>query len=702
MRSRLWIVGVVLLLGAAGAVAGIGTLRWRAEVVGLHLAGRIPDISFGELLAMLRPGSGQWLEGMVENRSPYETVVNPHAGEADVARGAEIFGSTCSGCHGADGTGTDVGPPLVGRELKTGTTPWGLYRAIRYGVPGTSMPPHDRAAPDIWQLAAFVTSLRRDAAGAAATPAAPALAAAIDAPYEEIRAPGQPAGDWLTYAGSYSGARHSSLAAIGPGNVAQLAPRWIHQLEGKFNRLETSPIVRAGVMYVTVPPLQVLALDATTGATLWRFEEKVPADIRPACCDGGPVNRGAAILGDRIFVGTADARLIALSARTGRKLWEAKLADYRLGYSVTAAPLAFGDQVVIGVGSGDFATRCFLAAFDAATGAERWRFHPIPGPGEPGHDTWPGDSWKTGGSAPWMTGTYDPQSDLLFWGIGNAVPKYDASLRKGDNLYSNSIVALRARSGELAWHFQANPGDAHGWGMNHAPILAELPGEGGPRAEVLVPARNAFYYRLDRASGRFLLGTPYAFQNWAEALDPATGRPILKPGMEPSRAGVAVWPGNGATNWWSSSYDPARGLVFVPTHEKGLVFLAYDQEDPALGEPNFEGGIKNIPGGEDYWAVRALSATTGELAWEHRFESHAEEGAEPGTGGLTSTASGIVFGGHQGGFHAWDSANGALLWSFPVGRGIAAAPVTYEAGGEQYVALAAGRVVVGFALPAAR
>jgi alcohol dehydrogenase (cytochrome c) len=692
MVRRIGIALVLLIALAAAGIAAVGSLRWRAEVVGLHLAGKIPDLGFGELLGMLLPGSGQWLEGMVENRSPYETIVNPHADTTDIARGREIFGATCAGCHGGDGGGTDVGPALAGRAFTMATTSWALYRVIRDGVPGTSMPPHDRPALELWQLAAFVQQLNQPMA-ANAVPESPARTAGISVPYDDIRAPGQPADDWLTYAGSYSGARHSSLTAISTANVATLAPRWIYQLDGKFNRMETSPIVRDGVMYVTVPPLQVLAIDAATGEKLWSFEETMPADIRPACCDGGPVNRGVAILGDKLFIGTADARLIALSARTGRKVWEAKLADYRLGYSVTGAPLAYDGLVAVGVGSGDFATRCFLATFDAETGEERWRFHPIPGPGEPGHDTWPGETWKTGGSSPWMTGTYDPASGLLFWGIGNAVPKYDATKRKGDNLYSNSIVALRGATGELAWHFQANPGNAHGWGMNHAPILANIDDE-----EVIVPARNGFYYRLDRASGAFRLGTPFVKQNWAEGLA-ADGRPILTPGREPSTAGVAVWPGNGATNWWSSSHDANLGLVFVPTHEKGLVFLAYDQQDPALGEPNFEGGIKDIPGGEDYWAVRALRATTGELAWEHRFEPHAADGSEPGTGGLMSTAGGVLFGGHQKQFYAWDSASGRTLWSFPVGRGISAAPVSYRVNGEQQVAIAAGRVIVAFGLP---
>lgn len=693
---RILVVALAAVALGVVALGASGQVRWRVQLIAHHFAGRIPDITLGELLAMLKPGSGQWLEGMVENHSPYETVINPHASQSDRERGGEIFASTCAGCHGMGGEGTDVGPSLLGREFKNGNTPWGVYRSIRYGVPGTSMPPHDRPTVELWQLAAYVTQISRRATPAVEAP--PTLAATVDAPFELIRAAGQPGADWLTYSGSYSAQRHSTLQQIGKDNAATLAPRWIHQLEGKFSRLETSPIVRSGVMYITVPPLKVLALDAATGETLWSFEQKVPADIRPACCDGGPVNRGLAILGDKVFIGTPDARLIALSARTGKKLWDTEIAPYKLGYSVTAAPLAYGNLVVIGVGSGDFATRCFLAAFDAESGAERWRFNTIPAPGEPGHETWTEKSWKTGGSAPWMTGSYDPETDTLFWGIGNAVPKYDASLRPGDNLYSNSIVALRGASGKILWHFQTTPGDAHGWGANHPPILAELPETGGgSRANLLLPERNAFYYRLDRNDGKFLLGVPYAQQNWTDGLDD-NGRPRPRASAIPNRVGAAVYPGNGATNWWSSSYDAKLGLVFIPTHEKGLIFLAYDQDDPQLGEPNFEGGIKDIPGDDDYWAVRALRAGTGELAWEHRFNAELK-GPEAGTGGLMSTASGVLFGGNQNNFYAWDSASGKALWSFPIGKAITAAPVSYLAGDEQYVAIAGGRLIVAFGLP---
>jgi alcohol dehydrogenase (cytochrome c) len=686
------LIALTCVAALAVAVVGVKPLRWRVELLALHAAGKIPDIGFGELVSMMKPGSGQWLEGMVENRSPHETVVNPRRAEEDARRGAEIFIGTCAGCHGADGHGTDTAPALAGRALKVGSTPWSLYRTIRHGVPGTSMPAHDRPDHEIWQLVTHVMRLN----GATPVPAAtPGLAAAIDVPFEAIRDARDPAGDWLTYSGSWSGARHSALASIRPDNVRMLQPRWIHQLEGKYSRLETSPIVRDGVMYVSVPPLRILALDASSGDVLWTFDEKVPADIRPACCDGGPVNRGVAILGDKVFIGTPDARIIALSARTGRKLWDTRFADYRLGYSVTGAPLAIRDLVVVGVGSGDFATRCFIVAFDAETGTERWRFDTIPGPGEPGHETWAGDTWKTGGTASWMTGSYDPDLDLVYWGIGNAAPNFNASLRNGANLYSNSVVALEGRTGKLAWHFQFTPADAHDWDSTQIPILADREAGGGLRKLLLFANRNAFFYRLDRERGDFLSGTAYAKQNWADGLTSA-GAPLARESATPTRAGVAVWPGPGATNWWSPSYDAKRGLVFIPVHQKGLIFLAYEQDDPAPGEPNLEGGVKDIPHGEALWTVRALRADTGELVWEHRLDA---ETLEPGTGGLMSTASGLLFGGHQKRFFALDSATGRELWSFPVGKAINAAPVSYLAHDEQYVAIAAGRLVVAFGLP---
>jgi alcohol dehydrogenase (cytochrome c) len=694
MLRRL-VIGLLLLIAlAVAAVAGVPQLRWRAALLGMQVGGDLPDLTLGELLAMLQPGSGQWLEPMVATRNPYQTVKNPRTGASDIEAGANLFRGGCAGCHGADAGGTDTGPSLVGREFKAGNTAWGLYRSIRYGVPGTSMPPHDMPADDIWRLAGFISSLNPTAEEGAAVSTAPSLTAAIDVPYAELRAAGQPGPDWLTYSGDYAATRHSRLTDISTGNVARLAPRWVRQLQGDFGRLETTPIVRDGVMYVTVPPLQVLALDAGSGAVLWSWQERVPDDIRPACCDGGPVNRGVAILGDRVFIGTPDARVVALSARTGKKLWDTAFVDYRLGYSVTGAPIAYGDLVVVGIGSGDFATRCFLVAFDAATGQERWRWYTIPGPGEPGHETWQGDSWKTGGTATWMSGSYDPELDLLYWGIGNAAPNFNASLRNGDNLYSNSVVALEGSSGKLRWHFQFTPADAHDWDATQIPILVDAPAGAAASRLMLFPNRNGYYYRLDRERGSFLGATEFVKQNWNDGFEP-NGRPKPRASATPTRAGVPVWPGPGATNWWSSSYDPATGLVFVPTHDKGQIFLTYDQDDPELGEPNLEGGVKEIPGGEDLWMVRALRAMTGEIAWDFRYT---ETPVEAGTGGLMSTAGGVLFGGNQENFYAWESATGRALWRFPVGKAINAAPVSYRVNGEQQVAIAAGRLIMAFGL----
>jgi alcohol dehydrogenase (cytochrome c) len=696
MKPRHWLFALAaLIVATVVAVVAVEDLRWRAQVIGLHLQGEIPDIELGQLVRMLRPGSGQWLKGMLEYRSPYEFIVNPYKSEADRQRGAALFGGGCAGCHGADARGTDIGPSLIGRPFKLGNTPWGTYRSIRYGVPGTAMPPHALADRELWQLVAFITRENRLAReGPELAAAAPALSAAITAPFNAVRAP-LPGGDWLTYSGSYSGVRHSTLTAITPANVAGLAPRWIHQLEGLTARVEATPIVRDGVMYVTVPPASVVALDARSGATLWRFDHRMPPDISPACCASGPVNRGVAILDDRVFIGTADARLIALSARTGQKLWDTQFADHRLGYSVTGAPLALRDLVLTGVGGGDLTTRGFVVALDAATGEERWRFFTIPGPGEPGHDTWQGDSWKTGGTATWMTGSYDPSLDLVYWSTGNASPNFNASSRSGDNLYSNSVVALEGATGKLRWHFQFTPADPHDWDATQIPVLADAEFGGRSRQLLYFANRNAFYYVLDRVSGEYLLGKAFSRQNWADGLD-ERGRPRALESAVPTRTGVVVWPGSGATNWWSPSHDPSLGLLFVPVHEEPALFLTYDQAPRGLGEPNLEGGIRDVPGAQDIWLVRALRATTGEQVWDYRLEG---EILDRGTGGLMSTASGLLFGGHQATFQAWASATGERLWSFPTGRAIAGAPVTYLAGGEQYVAVAAGGLVIGFGLP---
>lgn len=394
------------------------------------------------------------------------------------------------------------------------------------------------------------------------------------------------------------------------------------------------------------------------------------------------MNRGVALLGDRLFLGTWDARLVALSAKTGKLLWETRVEEKDYHW-ISAAPLVVHDLVIIGTGFKE--GRGVLRAYDAATGAQRWAFEAVAQPGQKHHDSWPGDTWKQGGAATWMTGTYDPELDLLFWGLGNPKPDYDASIRKGDNLYTNSVVALKASSGELVWHFQFTPGDDHDWDSNQIPMLVDVPDANGPRKLVVLANRNGFFYALERTTGRFLRAAPFAHQTWTAGID-ANGRPIPLPPAETDQKGKFIYPSNqGATNWWSPTFDPKLNLVFVPVFEHGMVFFRAGNSIPADTNRPF------------YTAVRALRPDTGEMVWDH---SHKRRFGFRAAGGLLSTQGGLVFGGDANTFFALSGRTGEELWSVDTGGHISAAPVSYEAGGEQFITIAAGRDLLAFALPA--
>lgn len=330
--------------------------------------------------------------------------------------------------------------------------------------------------------------------------------------------------NWLTYSGGYASQRHSLLKQIDPANVKNLELKWILP-DQVFGAWQSSPLVVNGIMYVTERPNDVLALDAKTGRVFWQYRYAVSADAR-VCC--GANNRGLAILGDTLYMGTLDAHLIALDATTGHPVWNVTVGDARLGYSITMAPLVVRDKVLVGVGGGEYGIRGFVAAFDARTGKEIWRFYTIPGPGEPGHETWNGDAWKTGGGSVWVTPSYDPTTNLTFWGVGNPGPDWNADLRPGDNLYTDSVVALDADTGQLKWHFQFSPNDTYDYDSVQIAVLADLDWRGVPTKAMLWANRNGFFYVLDRTNGRFLFGTPFVKVNWASGLD-AKGRPIPTP-----------------------------------------------------------------------------------------------------------------------------------------------------------------------------
>ncbi len=432
-----------------------------------------------------------------------------------------------------------------------------------------------------------------------------------------------------------------------------------------------------------------MRLDAATGQQLWsyKYQAKNPKhDVQ------GISNRGFAMLGGRLFMTTGDAWVVALDAKTGRLLWEAKLAEVSEGYFSTMAPLALKDKIIVGISGGETGIRGFLDAYDPATGKRLWRFNTIPGPGEFGNDTWEGDSWKSGGGATWMTGTYDPELDLIYWGIGNPGPDLNGEVRKGDNLFSCSVVAIEPATGKRRWHFQFTPHDVYDWDANETPMLVDRMWKGRMRKLMFQGNRNAFFYVLDRETGEFLFGTPFARQTWAKGLD-NKGRPILLPGKTPTYEGVTVYPNlAGATNWQSPSYDPETGWFIFTYREAGNVYHKEDQKFET-GKA-YWGGRFYAPGDHEWGGVKAIDPETGATKWDYRFYSG-------GLGnGLLATAGGVTFvTSADGNFMALTSKTGKLLWRTQTGADIHASPMSYSVNGRQFVACSMGGVVMSFALP---
>jgi len=557
--------------------------------------------------------------------------------------------------------------------------------AVRY-IEKSLMPSYEGklAAAEVDDVVAFLKTLREpDGAKAAASAVNGGLA------YERIVNAAKEPHNWPTYWGDYSGRHFSALKEINTANVKTLQAAWMHQPGGKGG-LQATPLVVDGVMYTTGASGYAYAIDAATGRQLWEYKYQAKD---PKHSGEGTANRGLALLGGRLFLATGDAHAVALDAKTGRRLWEVKMAEVSRGYFSTMAPLALKDRVIFGMGGGENAARGFLDAYDPATGRRLWRFNTVPGPGEFGNETWEGESWKTGGGATWTTGTYDAELDLLYWGVGNPSPDLNGEVRKGDNLFTCSVVALEAATGKRRWHFQFTPHDVYDWDANEAPVLVDRAWRGRPRKLLLQANRNGFFYVLDRVTGEFLSGTPFVRQNWAKGLD-QSGRPILVPGMQPSHDGVLVYPSLvGGTNWQAPSYDPATGWLIFTYREGGDIFVVDKEEKYRPGE-SWWGG-KFFPAGEREWGgLRALDPETGKTVWDYRFYQGSY------SAGCLATAGGVVFAAaRDGNLMAFDSKAGKLLWRFNTNADVHASPMSYAVGGRQYVALAAGAVLVSFALP---
>jgi len=509
--------------------------------------------------------------------------------------------------------------------------------------------------------------------------------------YERLlKAPTEP-GNWLTYGGDYRSHHYSRLNQITADNVHRLRAKWIYQFHRP--KVEATPIVVDGVMYLTRPPSDVIALDAETGRALWTFEYRLASSVY-ICC--GQVNRGLALLGTTLFITTLDAKLLALDALSGRVLWKRDMADPGLNYTATAAPLIIKDKVIAGIAGAEGGIRGFLDAYDAKTGERVWRFWTVPAPGEAGSETWGGDSWKYGGASTWITGSYDPELNLIYWGTGNPGPDYNGDVRPGDNLYSCSLLALDADTGKLKWYFQFTPHDTHDWDATQVPVLLDSTFDGRPRKLVVMPSRNGFYYILDRQTGEFLLAKPYVKQTWAKEID-RKGRPVVNPGQEPTLEGNdQIWPGvDGGNNWMSPSYNPDTKLLYFNAREERRRFFKSDAPEFRPGDAFFGGGggggARFRP--EESWGyLIAMAPETGEIRWQHRILS-------PPWAGVLSTAGNLVFSATpSGNFYALDARTGKELWHFNGGDRVFAGPITFLSRGKQLVTIPIGDNLVAFGL----
>ena len=660
----------------------------------------------------------------------------------NVANGERLFSQQCTTCHRVGGRGGRLGPDLtrvgvsrsasaIAREIRT-PSEWvspafetvtivtkdgqrirGAKKAedvfsvqimdTRERIQGylrsdlqeviyektSLMPayPAERLSDaDLTDLVGYLSSLRGDV-GAPGPAAAPSTTPVSNRDLlDGLKDPSR----WLTYSGTYDGQRHSPLTQITPENVDRLTAQWTFQT-GQLGSFQTTPLVLDGVLYVTGFNNNAWAIDARSGRTIWRYRRELPEDLR-LCC--GAVNRGFAVLGDRLFMTTLDAHLIALDMKTGLPLFDVALEDYKRGYSATVAPLVVKDKVIVGVAGAEYGIRGFIDAYDANTGRRAWRFYTVAGPGDPGARSWPqGDAYLRGGGSIWVTGTYDPEQNLIFYGTGNPGPDYYSAVREGDNLYTASLVALDADTGERRWHYQFTPHDVHDWDSTQVPVLGELTINGQPRKVVMFANRNGFFYTIDRVTGKVIVAKPFVETTWAKEID-ATGRPMLLPGHTPDVNGEKTCPDlGGGTNFMSPSFDPTTRLFFVTARETCAIYYAFDQKFKP-GEQYTGGGQQRPRDQKNFGALRAIDPVTGQVKWEFRYTSVS------GSGVLT-TASGLVFAGDgDGNVMAFDSRTGKNLWHYQLGFSMrATAGTTYMLDGRQYLLVPAGGMLTAFALP---
>ena len=501
----------------------------------------------------------------------------------------------------------------------------------------------------------------------------------------------QPSGsNWLSYNGDYTGRRFTSLRQIDRSNVDQLRAQWVFHVR-QADDMEVTPVVVNGVMFVTAQN-DAYALDARTGRTIWRYARPISEGLIDDASQHH--NRGVGVWHSRVFLETDNAHLLCLDARSGHLIWDVPYAEGNKNYGATSAPLIVKDIVLVGTSGGDDGVRGFLAAYDAQTGKQAWRFWTIPAPGEPGSSSWPGKLYLHGGGTTWMPGTYDIELNTLYWGTSNPAPDFDGAPRPGDDLYTDCVLAIDPDTGKLKWHFQFTPHDLYDYDATETPVLLDATYQGKPRKLLVEANRNGFLYVLDRTDGKFLSAAPFVEKlNWAKGID-AQGRPI-RTDVQPSPEGTLVCPGySGATNWFSPAYNPETHFIYFLALEECGTFFSRPEEFKE-GRGFYATGVKHIADETRKKILMAYDVESGQIAWRYP-----QVGGGWSSGGVMTTAGGVVFFGDETqSFEAVDAHTGALLWHFETGQGIHASPMSYEVNGKQYVAIAAGNDLFSFALP---
>jgi len=639
--------------------------------------------------------------------------------------GRQAFESRCGRCHGADGKGGEMGPDVTGR-LAAFRNDDQLISLIHTGLPASGMPPNAVEGQELSALVRFLRSIEsRPAPGGHGHEERITVATADGQKIEGIqlgkgffdlqirtddnrihllRRSGDKFRevtsevDWPQYNGDPRGNRYVTMTQIDKTTVSRLAPRWIFAYPGAFGgrgggsptRLQATPVVAGGLMYVSNVN-ECIALDAGSGRQVWRFMRPRTAGLQAA-----GANRGVAVAGDRVFLETDNAHVLAIDRFTGRQLWESVIADSALNYFATSAPLTAGNLVVTGVAGGEHGANGMVVAFDQSTGKEVWRFNVIPQPGEPGADTWKGAERAHGGGPTWFTGSYDPDLDMVYWPTGNPSEEYNGDARRGDNLYTDCILALDRKTGKLKWHYQFTPHDLWDWDSTETSVLVDAPWRGRTRKLMLHADRNGFYYVFDRADGTLLLAKQFLHNlTWASGIG-ADGRPVKRPDQEPSEAGTRVCPSqDGATNWYSPSFNPIIGMYYFQTNEKCSIYTKRDQPNWVAGQSYLGGSQKGAPDPRPQRILKAIDYQTGATRWEIP-----QPGGANTWGGTLSTSTGLVFFEEESGsLVAADAATGSVLWSFQANTSNwHASPMAYEFDGKEYIAVVSGGEVLALSI----